>query len=275
MAKRQRKKSEPTELDLLPFMGLFAVLIPILLSMASFQKLGIVDINMPIRSDVPPDDAPPPPPDDNAINLSILLGKDEKGFQYMSIGARGGFLPSIYYQEMHTYRCKSDGDTITYNPAELESTGQMPVCRDGSETNKYEIEEIHLWYLSRSSEEDPGQLVNAVYNVNDSVYVDGNNNFVESKSSVRPGAVLMTLKEASNRKITAEMANKARVKPLSAYDHLARELIGIHSRFIDAPDADKIIIVADDVTAFDKIIKLMDRSREAGFWQIQLAKLGG
>jgi biopolymer transport protein ExbD len=33
--------------------------------------------------------------------------------------------------------------------------------------------------------------------------------------------------------------------------------------------------VANDDTQFDKIIQLMDRSKEAGFSKINLAKLGG
>lgn len=275
MSKLKKKKTKPGELNLLPVMALFSILIPFLISVASFQKLGIVDVHLPQRSDIPMDDTPPPEPDDQAINLSVLMAKDESGYQYMTIGARGGFLPNIYYQEMHTYRCKADGDTITYNPDELAAKNQAPTCRDGSETDHYEIETIHLWVLVREDENDPGKLVNAVYNRNDSVYVDGNNNFVTDKNSFKPSDVLATLKESSQRKISPQDYQEASTRRLSAYDELAKTLIGIHNRFIDAPDADKITIAASDEVAFDKIIKTMDRAREAGFWQISLAKLGG
>ena len=41
------------------------------------------------------------------------------------------------------------------------------------------------------------------------------------------------------------------------------------------PDVDNIIILADDKVVFDKVIHVMDVAREAGFYNIQLAKLGG
>jgi len=65
------------------------------------------------------------------------------------------------------------------------------------------------------------------------------------------------------------------LRPRSAYDELAKSLIMIHNRFIDSPDADNIIVLADDDTAFDKIINIMDRARDAGFFKINLSKLAG
>jgi biopolymer transport protein ExbD len=272
---RERKPKKVEEMNLLPVMALFSILIPFLISVASFQKLGIVDVHLPTRSDVPDPESEPPPPDDQAINLTVALGKEEGGHQYVQIVARGGMLPMIYYKEMHTYRCKVDNDTITHDPAVLANSGKAPTCRNGNETDQYEIETIHAWTLQRESEEDPGKLLYGVYTKSDSAYVDGNNQFVSDKSLVKPGAALATLKESSTRKIDPLAANEAERRPLSAYDELARSLIGIHNRFIDAPDADKIIVLANDDVIFDKVIKVMDRAREAGFWQISLAKLGG
>ena len=65
------------------------------------------------------------------------------------------------------------------------------------------------------------------------------------------------------------------IYPLSAYDLIAKDLIAIHTQFIDMDDVDNIIIVANDDAQFDKIIQLMDRAKEAGFSKINLAKLGG
>lgn len=268
---RQRKKNKPGDLNLLPVMALFSIIIPFLISVASFQKLGIVEVNLPLRSEMNPNQ-PQEEPDEQAINLSVILA--EEG-DFVVIGARGGFLPNLYYKEMHTYRCNSDNDTITYDPVALANKNETPKCRDGSEATSYEIEHIHLWLLQKESEEDPGTLVTALYNGNDSVYVDGNNNFVSDRANFKVGDVFATLKESSNRKITPQMYNEAQVKPLSVYDVLAKELSGIHNRFIDAPDADNINIAASDSTAFDKVIKVMDRSRDAGFWKIALGKLAG
>lgn len=266
------KPIETKELDLLPIMNLFSILIPFLISIASFQKLGIVEVHLPERSNMVMDDQPPPEPDDQALNLTVAITND-----YLQIVARGGMLPMIFYKEMWTFRCKSDNDTITYDPTTLVDGGgsQTPKCRDGKETNKYEIESIQLWTLEKNSEEDPGTLRTALYTDTDSAYLDGNTEFVKDKTGIKPGTVLATLSESSARKITPEMFGKMKVRPLSAYDDLAKTLSSIHNRFIDAPDADNIIVLADDGAAFDKVIGVMDRARDAGFWKISLAKLGG
>jgi len=266
------KKVEQKDLDLLPVMNLFTILIPFLLSMASFQKLAIVEVSLPERSDMVMSDEPPPEPDDQALNLSVAISKD-----YLQIVARGGMLPMIFYKEMWTFRCKSDGDSITYAPAEV-SASNPPKCRNGQALDsnyKYSIETIHLWAINKTSEEDPGTLMTSLYSGTDSAYLDGNNQFIPDRKGVQPGTVLATLSESSQRKITPEEFGKLKVLPRSAYDELAKSLIDIHNRFIDSPDADNIIVVADDETPFDKVINVMDRARDAGFWKINLAKLGG
>jgi biopolymer transport protein ExbD len=271
MARERKKKSNKAEdLDLLPVMNLFSILIPFLISVAVFQKLAIVEVTLPKRSDMVQNQDEPPPPDDQALNLTVAITPD-----YLQIVARGGMLPMIFIKEMWTFRCQSDGDTITHDPKVLKAENKEPTCRDGSTTDQYEIATIHQWVLQKESEEDPGKILTALYNKNDSVYLDGNNDFVKDRSSFKVGDVYATLAESSARKIDADAFNKAKVKPLSAWDDLAKTLIGIHNRFIDAPDADNIIILADDAIQFDKVINAMDRAREAGFWKISLAKLGG
>jgi len=59
----------------------------------------------------------------------------------------------------------------------------------------------------------------------------------------------------------------------SAYDELAKSLIMIHNRFIDSPDSDNITILPDDDMAFDKIINVMDRAHNAGFFKIDFRHL--
>lgn len=268
-----KKKIEFKEPDLLPVMNLFTILIPFLLSMASFQKLAIVEVSLPERSEMVMNDEPPPEPDDQALNLSVAISKD-----YLQIVARGGMLPMIFYKEMWTFRCKADGDSITYSPSEV-SAENPPKCRNGQaldkDAYKYSIETIHLWAVNKASEEDPGTLMTSLYSSTDSAFMDGNNEFIPDRKGVQPGSVLATLAESSSRRITPEEFAKLKVTPRSAYDELAKNLISIHNRFIDSPDADNIIVVADDETAFDKVINVMDRARDAGFWKINLAKLGG
>jgi biopolymer transport protein ExbD len=291
MAKNLKKAGKVKEPDMLPVMALMTILIPVLLTMIAFQKLAIVEINMPERSDIA-DSPPQQEPDEQALNLTVALAKG-----YVEIWARGGSLPKVYFKEMWTFRCKSDGDTITYDPGsfEYDSDGVVtnpPKCQDGTvldtEKFKYSIETIGLWTLLRTSEEDPGTVQMSVYSKTDSAYLNNENEFITDLTDVKPGATVATLTESSSRRLacgqsaagvedicTSEGKPAIALKPRSAYDELAKTLIMIRNRFIDSPDADNIIVIADDDTAFDKIINIMDRARDAGFPKIQLAVLQG
>ena len=101
MAKEIKSPARPEEPDLLPAMGLFTILIPMLLSMTAFQKLAIVEVNLPERSMMNMSDEPPPEPDQQSLNLSLAITSD-----YLVIGARGGFQPNVFFKEMWTFRCK-------------------------------------------------------------------------------------------------------------------------------------------------------------------------
>lgn len=295
MAKAIKKSGKVEEPDLLPAMGLFTILIPMLLSMTSFSKLAIVEVNLPERSMMQMDDQTPPPPDEQALNLSLAI-TDE----YLVIGARGGFQPNVYFKEYWVFRCKSDGQLIKYAADDVKkaiSSGSAPKCKDGSEMDKekyiYDIESIELDMIEKTSEEDAGRLMWGIYTSQsegqpDSVLVDGNNNFLalvgEGEGGVNPPAALKkpgagvgvaTLAQNSARKLKPEDAAKLVVYPLSAYDEISKQLIQIHTAFIDLEDVDNIIIVANDNVQFDKIIQLMDRAKSAGFVKVNLAKLGG
>lgn len=295
MAKEIKKPAAPEEPDLLPAMGLFTILIPMLLSMTAFQKLAIVEVNLPERSLMNMQDEPPPEPDQQSLNLSLAITSD-----YMVIGARGGFQPNVFFKEMWTFRCKSDGQLITHASDDVKASveaGKGPKCKDGIEMDvekyMYEIETIELWAFEKTSEEDPGRVIWAIYssqgeNVPDSVFVDGNNEFLAltgegnlgltpppALKKPGPGVAVATLAENSARKLRPEDAAKNIIYPLSAYDLIAKDLIAIHTQFIDLEDADNIIVVANDDTQFDKIISLMDRAKASGFVKVNLAKLGG
>ena len=279
-----KKAQKDMEINVLPVMSLMTILIPTLISMVALGKIAIVEVNLPERSDVA-FESEPPPPDDNALNLTVALARD-----YIEIWARGGSLPKVFFKEMWTFRCKVDSDTITYDPGTI-GESNPPKCQNGtvldSEKFKYSIETIHLWALHKESDEDPGKVLMSVYSKSDSAYLDGNNEFITTVNEIRPGAVVATLSESSARRlacgqtapgvedICVDGRPAVTFRPRSAYDELAKTLIMIHNRFIDSPDADNIIVLADDDTAFDKIISVMDRARDAGFFKINLAKLAG
>jgi biopolymer transport protein ExbD len=264
---KHKAKAEDADLDLMPVMNLFSILIPFLLSVAVFQKLAIVEVNMPERSEMNMDQ-PPPEPDDQSLSLTVAITDD--AFQ---IWARGGSLPAVFAKEFITYRCKGEEESFRVMSSDYVS---KPVkCIGGQEATIYDREEIHMYSLARTSKDDPGTLLKAVYNSNDSAIVDGNMNFVLSKSELKPGVKISTLGENSSRTLDAEQFEKTKGDYRSAYDELAKTLINLHNKFIDMPDADNIIILADDKIYFDKVIQTMDVARGAGFWNIQLAKLGG
>ena len=229
MAKAIKKSGKVEEPDLLPAMGLFTILIPMLLSMTSFSKLAIVEVNLPERSMMQMDDQTPPPPDEQALNLSLAI-TDE----YLVIGARGGFQPNVYFKEFWVFRCKSDGQLIKYAADDVKkaiSSGSAPKCKDGSEMDKekyiYDIESIELDMIEKTSEEDAGRLMWGIYTSQsegqpDSVLVDGNSNFLalvgEGEGGINPPAALKkpgagvgvaTLAQNSTRKLKPEDAAKA------------------------------------------------------------------
>jgi biopolymer transport protein ExbD len=61
------------------------------------------------------------------------------------------------------------------------------------------------------------------------------------------------------------------LRPRSIYDELAKLLIMIHNRFIDSPDADEIVIIAEDEIAVSKVFQVHHEARTAGFFKIKLA----
>lgn len=267
MAGKHKPKQESAELDLMPVMNLFSILIPFLLSVAVFQKLAVVEVNMPERSEMNMD-TPPPEPDDQSLSLTVAITDD-----FFEIWARGGSLPKVYAKEFITYRCKGEEESFRIKSEDYKNSTVK--CKGGQDATIYDREEIHMYSIVKTSEEDPGTLQKSVYNSNDSALVDGNMNFFTAKSQIKPGASVSTLGENSTRKLDADRFNKTKEDYRSAYDELAKTLIDIHNRFIDMPDADNIIILADDKIYFDKVIQTMDVARGAGFWNIQLAKLGG
>jgi len=280
-----KTKSAPN-IDLLPMMNLMAILFPFLLSVSVFQKMGIVEINMPERSAINMDQPPPPDPDDQKLNLTIAVTQS-----YVTVWAHGGELPRMFTKEMLVYRCKNDTANIQVDPAAQKG----PVkCLSGVEATLGDIDQINMFFLDRKSENDPGKLIPAAYSETDSLlmkdpgFPDKENtlpNVFASKSEMSSGTKVMTLEPDAIQEISTKLGHEVHkgqmplrgVKDsyLKVTDVLAWKMQSIHKRFANMDDADNIIIVADDNVQFDKIIQVMDAARGAGFWNIQLAKLGG
>ena len=89
----------------------------------------------------------------NVLDLTVLLKDD-----YVTIGARGGFQPNIYFKEMWTFRCKADRQRVTYSAKDVQENlgrGYGPKCPNGKEISpdKYinELEKIELWTIENES----------------------------------------------------------------------------------------------------------------------------
>jgi biopolymer transport protein ExbD len=274
-------------IDLLPMMNLMAILFPFLLSVSVFQKMGIVEVNMPERSPVDMNQEAPPP-DDQKLNLTIAVTQS-----YVTVWARGGELPRMFTKEMLTYRCKEDTAYIEVDPVVQKSKGPVK-CLSGAEATMGDIDQIHMYFLDRKAENDPGRLVPAVYTETDSLmmrdpgFPDKDNtlpSLFASKSELSAGQSVMTLEPDRVQTMSTKHGHELKKGQLSigatkesflrVTDVLSWKMQSIHKRFAEMEDADNIIIVADDNVQFDKIIQVMDAARGAGFWNIQLAKLGG
>jgi biopolymer transport protein ExbD len=279
MARKVKVKRKDPELDLLPIMNLFSILIPFLLSVAVFQKMAVIDINMPLQSMAQPEDTPPP--EDDMLNLTVTITSTG-----MQIASKNGFFPKIYAKEMRDYQCKGEEGFTRVDPSAVKE-GESIMCLDGvtPATNK-ELQNILMVAVNKTSEEDPGTMMKGVVNANDSVYINSNMSimagagydysiFVKDMAELQqPGKIVSTLALNSGRKVTPKLVSEAKAESLSAYAVLARILGEMHEKFAEMEDGDKVILLSDDDVVYDKVIAVMDVAREAGFYQVQLAKMG-
>jgi len=263
------KKHEPEELDLLPFMNLFSILIPFLLSVAVFEKMGVLELNLPERT--PPDlNSPPPPIDPQLLNLTVII-TDE----LVTIGATNGFSQNTYYQEWVNWRSKSDNNefTLPYNPDE-----KVISSTDGKEMTPYEKSTIHLYLVEKKDSADAGKYKIVATNSLGEAIVDSSGKFFER--GIASGEKYSVIGQPQMRTVLPREVPFFRMDTLSVYDHLANQLWA-YKQALDKmdedqrpADADKIIILAGDEIIYDKIIHLMDAAKYAGFTSISMSLLG-
>jgi biopolymer transport protein ExbD len=266
--KSRVKRSKPTGLGLLPFMNLFAILIPFLLSVAVFEKLGILELNLPERSMVPPDQQQTTV-DPMNLNLTVIVTDD-----YLTIGASGGFRPNYYYEEEIQYRSKSDGH-VFYKKWEKGEEVKSPT--DGRIMTPYEKEIIHLHYLEKQDSADQGKFVMVAANGLEEPVIDSTGEWYARIPA--PGEKFQIVGDISLRTMTARDNHLYRMKKLSVYDEVARDLWRIYqsaSKREEPPvDIDKCTVLATYQIIYDKIIHVMDAAKYAGFSNISLSLLAG
>jgi hypothetical protein len=179
----------------------------------------------------------------------------------VTLGAKNGFLPTLFYREFHRYNDKVDGTEVLveYKPG-------VPVKnpKTGRELSIYERDEIYLYVL-----DSLGNIQKCMYHTSGDM-VTNQAGFPVEKINI--GDTVYTLGNPRKMEIVKSLSQYEQ-KSLSAYDELKNRLFKIKERFVDVEDPDDIIIAAENEVLYDKIVQIMDASREAGFNKIAIAKL--
>jgi biopolymer transport protein ExbD len=247
MKKTRAKKNHVKELDLIPVMNLFSILVVTVISMATFEKLGVLELWLPERSDKPAEQQTNDV-DPGLLNLTVVI--TDKG---VTIGAAGGFQPTIYYGE--EVKSPTDGKVMT----------------------PYERETIMLNSLVKKDSTDPGSFSYAAINGEGNGLLDTAGNWYTKVPPI--GAPYAVVGDQTIHKMDPQTASFCKVEKLSAYQEVARTLEKIHKLYSVRdplpPDVDDVVILADDNVIYDKVIQMMDACKSAGFDRVALSLIGG
>ncbi len=261
MANRNVKKQKPADdMDLKPFMNLMVTLIPMLLLSAEFAKVAIIDIKLPEQRGSQTKTTVKEASTEDKSNKLLLTAIITDSV--VTLGAKGGFMPSLYYREYHKYISKDDQKefTVEYKPGE---TVKHPTS--GREMTIYERFDILLYVCDENR-----NVLKRLYTAKWGELVT--NAAGEPLESVNVGDTVFALTNPRRMMIVSDPADFA-LKELSAYDELQNRLMKIKERYRDAEDGEDIIIAAENYVIYDKIIQIMDKARNAEYPNISIAKL--
>ncbi len=266
MNKGSVKKTKPKELDLIPVMNLFSILVTVVISMATFEKLGVLELWLPERTDRV--ETAQPPPDEGLLNLTVVITDNS-----IVIGAAGGFKPTIFYQEEVEYRSRSDKNVFRKVYLKGESV-KSPT--DGKIMSPHEKETIYLNTVAKKDTNDPGTFVMAALDLTGNALLDTAGNWFTTVPTV--GAPYRFVGDQVIRKMDGKTASFLQVTKLSAYQEVAKQLEKVHLIYSNLdpvpPDADDVVILAGEGIIYDKIIQLMDACKAAGFDRVALSLVG-
>jgi len=265
--KKRNKKFGPQNLNLLPFMNLFSILIPFLLSVAVFQRLGVLEISMPERS--ANNTSGPVDVDEQNLNLALLITD-----HYLTIGANGGFMPNYYYAKFAQYKDPASGESFVI-PYVRGQEVKSP--KSGRVMTKKELEKFLYTFLDKKDSADPGQERMVIHNHVHEPLLDTSGQWYTRSLNV--GDVYRIVGYPEVRVATQQEINDFNLAPLSVFSEVGRVLWSIklqaQLRENVPADLEKIILLANPRIAYDAIIQGMDASKYSGFNQIALSLLGG
>lgn len=255
------------ELDLLPVMNLFCMLVVIVITMATFEKLGILELWLPERSSTPTEQKQDI--DEGLLNLTVII--TEKG---VTIGAAGGFQPSTYYQEEVEYRSRSDQHLFRKVYVKGE---EVKSPTDGRLMTQFEKETIFLNVVSKKDSADPGTYVYVAMDADGQALMDTARSWYPQIPPV--GGLYRRVGDDIVRKMDPKTASFCKVGKLSAYQEVSKVLEQIHLLYSQRDplptDVDDVVILADGDIIYDKIIQMMDAAKSAGFDRVALSLIAG
>src|SRR3954469_24950067 len=208
MKKARTKKHKNKELDLIPVMNLFSILVVTVISMAQFEKLGVLELWLPERSMTPVENTPPP--DEGLLNLTVVV--TDKG---ITIGAAGGFQPTTYYQEEVEYRSRSDQHVFRKVYVKGE---EVKSPTDGKVMSPYERETIMLNTLAKKDSTDPGTYLYAVTGPDGNGLLDTAGNWLTQVPPV--GGMYRVVGDLTIKHMDARSLPFCKVEKLSAYQEV-------------------------------------------------------
>ena len=254
-----RRKPKQEELNLVPMMNLMTVLIPFLLSITAFAKVSTIDINMQPKGNGSNDqtkDTIPPVKDETKIKLSVLVSD-----QGMTVGAKGGFLPTVFTREQWKFK---DEEKNAYYTVQVDSNMLKTMREDravnvaaaGREMTIHERQDIMLLATDKQSPEEVGNLVKTVHNTNNDMLVKLDYSPV-LKQQLKPGDTLINLTNYIRyQKATAAIDKLEKeinaIDGVAQKDHKEKKL----KEFTEMKNAKDRIRYYEIVTTTDALVEL-------------------
>ena len=161
------------------------------------------------------------------LHMAVALKADS----FLVIGARGGFLPNTYYTVLKELVDPSSDDFPKRKP------------------------NVDYVAIQKESEEDPGKIIWGLYSDSNKEYItDSSGAFIAFPGEGRRGAK----PSDSIKAIRDKDYPKARIKPLSAFNVIAKDLATVRTRF-EFPDKDWIVLILEDGFNKDYLYELRSR----------------
>jgi len=94
MAKKRRESGEMADVNIMPMINLFTIIVPFMMLVVIFAEVAVLDLNLPTPGSGEAGEAPETEP----LMLTVIITKE--GY---TVGASGGFLDSIMKNPDGTY----------------------------------------------------------------------------------------------------------------------------------------------------------------------------